>query len=73
MRTSPQPGELTEGEETPDRRLVDVHELTEVLACSERETYRIAARVPHYVIGRMLRFDVGEVLAALRREPEASP
>ena len=56
--------------EVPDR-LVDVRGLSAILGVSEREAYRIALRVPHFRVGRMLRFDVAEVLAALAESPEA--
>ena len=46
--------------------LLTVRDLARILNVSERESYRIAERVPHYRVGRMLRFDLDEVLGALR-------
>lgn len=57
----------------PPVRLVGVRELAAALGCSEREAYRVGHRVPHYVVGRMLRWQLAEVLAALREEPEERP
>ncbi len=51
-------------------RLVGVRELAAALGCSEREAYRVGKRVPHYVVGRMLRWQLTEALAALRVEPK---
>jgi hypothetical protein len=55
--------------DAPSVRLVNVRELAAAVGCSERQAYRIGTRVPHYRVGRMLRFDLAEVLAVLREEP----
>jgi len=51
-------------------RLVTVAELAAKLAVSQREVYRLAltGRVPGFRVGRGWRFDVTEVLPALREE-----
>jgi excisionase family DNA binding protein len=51
-----------------EHRLSDASELARVLECSPRMALRLAERglVPHYRIGRLVRFDLEEVLAALK-------
>lgn len=51
-----------------NRPLVDAREVAEALGVSPRMVLRLAerGRVPHYRIGRLLRFDREEALAALR-------
>jgi len=53
-------------------KLLTVRELAAVLHVSERAAYRVAGRVPHYKVGRQLRFRLDEVLDALHEEPEPS-
>jgi hypothetical protein len=60
-------------EQLVPERLEDIHGLSAVLGVSERECYRIALRVPHFRVGRMLRFDVAAVLSALAETPEVRP
>ena len=51
--------------------LIGAHELAERLGTPVRTIYDLAARgdLPHYRIGRGVRFDLGEVLHATRRTP----
>jgi hypothetical protein len=51
-------------------RLRNAKEMATIFGVSEREWYRIGALVPHYRIGRMVRWDADEAVAALREEPE---
>jgi excisionase family DNA binding protein len=50
-----------------ERRLVDARMLAAVVGVSARMVLRLAERgqLPHYRIGRLVRFDVEEALAAL--------
>jgi hypothetical protein len=56
-------------ENEPTVRLVNVRELAAAIGCSEREAYRVGSRLPHYRVGRMLRWNLDEALDALREEP----
>lgn len=57
--------------EPPVRKLVNTKTIAIAVGVSPREVYRSAERgLPHFRVGRQLRFDLDEVLAALREEPE---
>jgi excisionase family DNA binding protein len=51
-------------------KLLSVNQLAEVLGISRSTVYRLVRedQIPHYSVGERLRFDVGEVKAALRAE-----
>lgn len=51
-----------------DCKLADAEALAARLGVSERSIQRLAkqGKIPHYRVGRQLRFDVAEALAALR-------
>jgi excisionase family DNA binding protein len=53
-------------------QLVTAQDVARILGVSPRGAYRLAERreVPTYRVGRLIRFDLEEVLAALRQEPE---
>ncbi len=52
------------------RQLVDAREVGAAMRVSPRMVLRLAerARLPHYRVGRLIRFDLEEVLTALKRE-----
>ena len=56
---------MSEEQPRPDASVGDVADL---LGISARGVYRLAdtGEIPSYRVGRLLRFDVGEVLAATR-------
>jgi len=51
-------------------KLLTVNQLASALQISRSTVYRLVreGRIPHYSVGERLRFDVGEVKAALRGE-----
>ena len=57
----------------PAKTYLSPEQLAERLGMSVRTVYRLASeeRVPFYRAGRLLRFDLDEVLAAMRERPAA--
>ncbi len=54
-------------------RLMTVAEVAEALHCSRNSVYRLSerGRIPRVKVGAAVRFELGEVVAALR-EPQSS-
>jgi excisionase family DNA binding protein len=70
------PGEKCSRTHSPmNKHLLNVVEVAELLRISPRATYRAAERgdLPALRIGRLLRFDAEEVLAALRQSRDKRP
>lgn len=59
--------------ELTQKRYLDPDELADTLNLSVRTVYRLAKTkaIPSYRAARVLRFDLDEVLAAMRSEPAA--
>lgn len=56
------------GSGTVERRLIDVQQLATILGISVRSAYRLAEDgVPHLRVRGQIRFDLQEVLDALRK------
>jgi excisionase family DNA binding protein len=53
--------------------LITTRQLSAALSTSERQVQRMASRLPHYRVGRQLRFDLEEVRSALRSSPTVEP
>jgi len=66
---------LEEVPEAPDHKLLDVDKMAEILSVNKNWLYRRTMQgregIPHYRVGRHVRFLASEVLEFLRHDPEA--